>query len=433
MTAKSPLRLCLFGAAGDTGNLGVSALLHSTLGGIARLAPDAHVTVFDNGWGVRAAEGRFGGRPLPYRLCGARLSRRYHRPESYWNMRLAGFLGGLGNRGVRAIMEADAVWDVSGGDSFADLYGARHLRAMLAPKLLTLERGVPLVLLPQTYGPFHGAASRRAAREIVARAALAWARDGRSFAALRELAGTDFDAERHREGVDLAFGLEPRAPSGELPAPLAEWLAPERRGLLVGLNVSGLLYNDPRAAEKYGLAVDYAAALRVLLRALLAQTEARILLVPHVLVPAGRLESDPEACRALREACGPEARERVAVLTGLGDPGEAKWALSRLDWFCGTRMHSCIGALSSGVPTAGLAYSAKMRGVFESCGQGERVADLRSASTDGVQEVLWRAWTERAADATSLAERLPAVRRLSGAQLEYTLRAGARTSAGKEG
>ena len=68
-----PLRICLFGAAGDTGNLGVSALMHSVLGGIARYTPEAEVTVFDNGWGVRTAEARSEGGSFAYTRCGARM------------------------------------------------------------------------------------------------------------------------------------------------------------------------------------------------------------------------------------------------------------------------------------------------------------------------------------------------------------------------
>ncbi len=71
-----PIRICMFGAAGDTGNLGVSALLHSALGGIANGSPDTEVIVFDNGWGMRSAETDVNGESFSYRLCGARMSRR---------------------------------------------------------------------------------------------------------------------------------------------------------------------------------------------------------------------------------------------------------------------------------------------------------------------------------------------------------------------
>src|SRR5262245_17463565 len=108
--------VCLLEAAPDTGNLGLSALLNSTLAGLAKRLPSASITVFDNDWGVREGQVDLLDRTLRYRLCGARYSRRYWRPENLWTMRVCGWLGGLGNAGVRAIASARAALDVSGGD-----------------------------------------------------------------------------------------------------------------------------------------------------------------------------------------------------------------------------------------------------------------------------------------------------------------------------
>jgi len=54
----------------------------------------------------------------------------------------------------------------SGGDSFADLYGDWRFSAITAPIALALVMELPLVLLPQTYGPFSTAETRRRAREL---------------------------------------------------------------------------------------------------------------------------------------------------------------------------------------------------------------------------------------------------------------------------
>lgn len=420
-----PLRLCLFGAAGDTGNQGVSALLHSTLGGIARFTPRSEVTVFDHGWGLRTARANVGGRLFEYQLCGARFSRRFHRPESFFHMRISSRLGGFANAGARAILHANAVWDISGGDSFSDLYGARHLRAVVAPKRLALARGIPLVLLPQTYGPFTTATSQRMAAAILRSSLLAWTRDEESLSVVRELLGSDYDPARHRLGVDVSFGLQARKPAGALPEPLSDWIATRSGPPTVGINVSGLLFNDPAAARKYDLTADYARAMRLLLKEFLQRTEARVVLVPHVLPPPGYLESDGVACRRLREELSREERRRVALLPESFDASETKWIVSKLTWFSGARMHACIGALSTSVPSGGVAYSVKMRGVFETCGQGRYVADLRTAKTEGLVADLWRAWEERDQARAVLAEKLPGVIARGRDQLLETLRVSA--------
>ena len=420
MVDPSRLKLCLFGAAGDTGNLGVSALLHGTLAAIAERAPEAAVTVFDNGWGLRHAETTYGDRVFRYELCGARLSKRLHRPESFWNMRMSARLGGWRNIGARRVLEADAVWDVSGGDSFSDLYGGKVLQAIASPKELALERGIPLVLLPQTYGPFRTDEARARARAILCGAALAWARDERSFVLMKELLGSGFDPERHRLGVDVAFLLQPREPK-DMPAEIEELLGESRSVPTAGLNISGLIYNDPEASKKYGLVAEYGTIVKTLVRKFLAESEANVLLIPHVLVGSGTIESDADACRAVLESVPEEQRSRVFALPPSYDQSESKWVLSRLDWFCGTRMHPCIGALSSGVPTASIAYSLKTKGVFETCDQGRHVLELRSQDTDEIVEGVWRSWCEREEARATLAKRLPEVVHQAENQIDVTL------------
>ncbi|MFQ5655847.1 MAG: polysaccharide pyruvyl transferase family protein, partial [Planctomycetota bacterium] len=99
-------------------------------------------------------------------------------------------------------------------------------------------------------------------------------------------------------------------------------------------------------------------------------------------------------------------------------PSEIKGIIARLDWFCGTRMHSTIAGLSSGVPTAAIAYSGKTRGVFESCGQGERVADPRKLDTDATVEHLLASFRSREESRAGLKRALPSVLRQAREQME---------------
>jgi polysaccharide pyruvyl transferase WcaK-like protein len=98
------------------------------------------------------------------------------------------------------------------------------------------------------------------------------------------------------------------------------------------------------------------------------------------------------------------------------DEREVKWVISKLDWFCGTRMHSTIAALSSGVPTASVAYSDKTRGVFDTCGVGDQVIDPRSLQTRDVVERLSACWAGRAETAQILASSIQRVKALATEQ-----------------
>jgi len=426
-------QLTIANAAPDTGNLGVSALCFSVLEGVLRRAPGTRVVLFDHGVGVREAGLETDRGVSPYALCGAKNSRRFHQAESLpGNLALAR-LGYSGRGPARVIRQSDALMDISGGDSFSDIYGARRFETVCMLKHLALRLGTPLVLLPQTYGPFASPDAERAAARFVREASVAWARDERSYEVLRELAGDRFDPERHRCGVDVAFALGRLAP-GDLPDPIPAWL--EDDAPVAGLNVSGLIYNQgERAREQYGLAFEYAPAVRELVERILAsEADARVLLTPHVAPPNPEsAESDERACRALVATLPAGLRERCAVAPALTDPRHAKWLISQCDWFCGTRMHSTIAGLSSGVPTATLAYSGKAQGVFESCGQGDGVADMRSLDGPAAVEIALASWNDRSRVRDSLRAGLPAVMETAELQLDHIVGAALGRCAGTVG
>lgn len=408
---------CLFGASPGTGNQGVNALCWSTLTGLAdRGCTDLHV--FDYGRQTRpAALGT-----ISYTRHAMTVGRRFWQANHLGRARLAAAAGLHGNAVVRAVAGADLVLDVSGGDSFTDLYGAARFRHIAAPKQIALDLGRPLVLLPQTYGPFRRAGSRRIARRLIAGARLAYARDPDSYLRLQELLGNRFDPERHRLGIDLAFGLAPRAPTGLEPAVLRVLEEGGARPL-VGLNISGLIANRPQAARtRFGLACDYGALMREIVVWLLKSSDARLLLVPHVHAPPGHYECDLDAARALLAGLPPDvaqsAGERVAIVEQALDACELKWLIARTDWFCGTRMHSTIASLSSGVPTAALAYSLKTRGVFATCGMADAVVDLRESTGPEALARLQQLWSCRQTDATNLVWSLPDLRELAARQLD---------------
>lgn len=405
--ASGGLRIGLFGLACDTGNSGVSALAHSVLAGIAAHAPaNTQVTLFDHGQGSRPAALVMPGGSLRYERCGAVHSRRPARRESYFHIRLAERMR-LPNPTLRAVQDCDVILDASGGDSFSDLYGAKRFRAMVEPKLLALRLGKPLVLLPQTYGPFSDPSTERIARRIVCQASSAWSRDPRGFETLRTLVAGMFEPTRHREGVDLAFAL-PSFPPDEQ-TPIMQHLQASGAGghgrPRVGLNVSGLLFDAGRIS--LGINLDYPELMRSLVRRILHRTSAEILLVPSVIPsePKSAFESDLAACQAVVALTEPGMRDRVHVVDDVTRPEHLKWIIAQCDWFAGSRMHATIAALSSGVPCAGLAYSDKFQGVFESAQCGCSVVDLRVATTSHALDAIWRQWCdqERTRERLSLA------------------------------
>jgi colanic acid/amylovoran biosynthesis protein len=394
--------ITLLNAAPDTGNQGVSALCHAAVAGLASRGVGP-VNVADHGRGLRHADWGYAG----VRLVGLTHHRRFWRGDSLRTAHALVRLGGGPSAAARTIARSRAVLDVSGGDSFTDLYGPRRFRAMVLTKRLALDAGVPLILLPQKLGPFRDPANRDEAIAILRRATAVWVRDADSLAVLEGALGRDFDPARHRLGVDMAVALPAMQPADLDPA-VARWLDPGRGFPLAGINVSGLLCNEAgRARRDFGLADAHPAQVETMARALLtAEPDLRLLLVPHVHRPEGDPESDLGAARALVARLGELGRDRVAVLGGRPGAMELKWVLSRLDWFAGARMHATIGAFSSGVPTLGLGYSDKAQGVFAECGIGDEVADLRRLDAPTLAHRALASFRDRARQRDDLAGRV---------------------------
>ena len=395
--------ITLLNAAPNTGNQGVSALCHSVVHGLSTRG-EARIAVADHGRGVRRADWGY----AAVDLVPLTHSRRIWRGDS---LRLAHSLarfGGGFSGAARAVARSTAVFDISGGDSFTDIYGTRRFRAMVLTKELALKSGVPLILLPQKLGPFRDPHHKAKAVDILRQAAAVWVRDAQSFEFLETALGRDFDPRRHRLGLDVAFSLPMRQPQG-LPDKLHDWLTKEREAPLVGLNVSGLLCNQAGAARSnFDLAAPHLDQLEAMARAVLtSDPNLKLLLISHVHRPIGDPESDLAAAHKLKRRLADIKEDRIHVLEGQRDAMALKWILARLDWFSGARMHATIGALSSGVPTLGLGYTDKARGVFNECGLAHEVADLRRLDLCSLATKALASFKRRGEAQADLAARLP--------------------------
>jgi polysaccharide pyruvyl transferase WcaK-like protein len=407
MMTHEQSQIAIFGAAQDTGNLGVTALSQSIVLGLwSRGLRNA--VVFDHGRGLRKRSISSSAEDVSFLAQGAIGGLRVYRAENLTRAVAESRLGLTGNPIVTTVRNSAAVLDISGGDSFSDIYGKKRFVAVTQPKHLALRAGVPLILMPQTYGPFENDARRSEAANILRRSTLAFARDERSFALLRELLGSHFDPSRHQCGVDVAFALPVSEPESSQRHAFRAWKG-RQVGPVAGFNVSGLLFNAPEdAMRQFGLKTNFRSLAMSFAQRLLEETNASLLLMPHVLNRPGSLESDVVAVRAVQDELQARFGDRMFIPSVADSATEAKWYISQCDWFTGARMHATIAALSSGVPALALAYSGKMHGVFESCGQGHNVADLRHLSSEAlVLDALFASFGDAAENRILLAKTLP--------------------------
>jgi polysaccharide pyruvyl transferase WcaK-like protein len=407
--------ITLLNAAPDTGNQGVSALCHSVVAGLSKRGAQ-DLVVADHGRGSRRADWGY----TSVNLVGLTHNRRFWRGD---NLRAANAMVRIGaavSAPVRAVMGSRAVLDISGGDSFTDIYGYKRFQAMALTKKLALDAGVPLVLLPQKLGPFHDPNLEAEAVGILRRAEAVWVRDALSYEFLQNQLGRDFDPNKHRLGVDVAVAL-PQSEPDHLPSEIRSCLSEQRWFPVAGLNVSGLLCNEASTAKQtFGLAASHADQMQALAKALLlSEPDLRLLLIPHVHRPLEDAESDLRAARDLKRRLGTLAEGRVFILQDTLNAMQLKWVLAKLDWFAGARMHATIGAFSSGTPTLGLGYTDKAQGVFDQCRIGKDVADLRKLNASALASRALASFAERKSKKPSLAARLYSIRTRAEREMDF--------------
>lgn len=277
-----------------------------------------------------------------------------------------------------AVRDSDLVIDISGGDSFADIYGNRRIFQILLQKYLVHLSGRPLVMAPQTVGPFSKPLWRKLAAGSIRRCAVVATRDDQSTAFLNEM-GIDREVI---EASDVALRL-PYDPPKE-----TNREGPPR----IGLNVSGLLMAGGYTGKnEFGLKADYPDLIRKIITGFQSLPErCEVHLVGHVIPEVrGGVEDDYQTCLDLA-AEFPE----LIVAPAFATPSEAKSYISGLDFFMGARMHACIAAFSSGVPVVPMAYSRKFEGLFGTLGY-DLTVDCTKDGTELILDIIMRSYEGR--------------------------------------
>ena len=258
----------------------------------------------------------------------------------------------LSPKGYAAQAQAlDLIIDIGAGDSFAEIYGLKRFLFLWLSKWIAVAKGTPLILAPQTIGPFTKQPYRALAAEIMKKSDAVIARDEQSYEAIKDLAP---EADSHL-AVDVAFKL-----------PFDDQKFRHRGGgkQRIGINASGLLCGEADSGRnRFGLSFDYLELQRRLISYFLQRDDCEVFLVTHA-NSFGDAGDDDGAWADKLAAEFPKAI-RVPDFPG---PSEAKTFISGLDFLVAGRMHACIAAFSSLTPVVPISYSRKFSGLFSLLG-----------------------------------------------------------------
>lgn len=251
---------------------------------------------------------------------------------------------------TKALDSCDLVMNINAGDGFTDIYGLPRLMSETYMSIKAISRRIPLVLAPQTIGPFGSGVAKRLARVVLRRSMVVFARDEQSAAVARSLGAPT----SCREVIDVAFALPFHAAEAKDSC--------DRKTVAVGVNISGLLWRGGYdRANYFGLSFDYREFVLALIRKLLDK-DVEVHLIGHVFSTSG-IEDDYSACEEAAVLC-----PGTVPAPRFQSPEDAKSYIAALDGFTGARMHATIAALSAGVPVVPIGYSDKVKGLYRTLG-----------------------------------------------------------------
>ena len=234
-----------------------------------------------------------------------------------------------------------------GGDGFSDIYGTRGFLNRMNQTFLLWKANVPLIMLPQTVGPFAEKSNYDLAVKIMRYAKEIYVRDGK------------FIPEFEKLGVK--YTLTKDISSFMQPEPWDIEILPNA----IGLNVSGLAYSN----YFHGLEGQFDVYPELVERIInhFRQKGCVVYLIPHSY--NYQCPDDNDDMWACREAYNRLADKNNVVFVDkdLTAP-QIKYVISKMSFFIGARMHANFAAIYTGVPVFGTAYSYKFEGAFNANG-----------------------------------------------------------------
>ena len=247
-------------------------------------------------------------------------------------------------RGLLNILKLDYVFDISEGDSFSDIYGLQRFNLIYnSKKYFNLLRKKQF-LLPQTIGPFANIKVKNKAFNLIKKINCICARDKQSY---------NFVCEniKHNEvyqNIDVAFAL-----------PFEKQIFNNDQ-TNIGLNISGLLWNGGYTKNnQFNLKANYQELILSIIEYFVQIKKVKIHLIGHVFSKTESIEDDHTINLFIKNKY-----PQFNMSPIFQNPVESKSYISGLDFFIGSRMHTCIAAFSAGIPVFPLAYSRKFNGLF---------------------------------------------------------------------
>jgi colanic acid/amylovoran biosynthesis protein len=265
----------------------------------------------------------------------------------YWIYQNIPFISRL-TKIARILKKVSFVAAINGGDGFSDIYGSKTFQGRLFDTNLAIKEHIPLIILPQTLGPFKNNINLTTATKILKYASKVYVRDNK------------FESELTRMGVPF-----------ELTKDLSYYMKPEKFNMevqsnAVGLNVSGLCYSN-KFKDLSGCFDNYPQLIGAIIK-YFQDKNVPIYLISHSYNYKKPEETNDDLQASRDVYASLKNKENVHLIDKDLTSPQTKHVISQFKFFVGTRMHANFAAIFTETPVFGLAYSYKYEGAFDYMG-----------------------------------------------------------------
>ncbi len=257
---------------------------------------------------------------------------------------------------------------VNGGDGFSDIYGTETFKNRLFDAQLAIKEQIPLIILPQTLGPFKDAENLKVATRILKYASKVYVRDEKFVPELNAM------EVEYKLTKDLSYFMQP------------EKIDVDIASNAVGLNVSGLCYSN-KFRDLSGKFEHYPLLIEKIIEYFQKNS------IPLYLIAHSYNYKTPEYANddmeAIKEVYNKlENKTNVYLIDKDLTSPQTKYVISQFKFFIGTRMHSNFAAIYTDTPVFGLAYSYKYEGSFDYMGLKGHYASVLNIRKMDIPQVI---------------------------------------------